>query len=175
MTTDTREALIIANNAEIARREAARSKPTKGATMTTAESPAEQVARLAAETEGAQVLFRCAMCGTGVGIASDRCCGGPLGLDSGDFGPYYYFPPAKPAPPTSRETLAANVLRLRVAKGWTARDLCENVNVPGAVYTFSDITELWDGFRAWDPDVLDALAAALDTTPAALLTPETEA
>lgn len=146
----------------------------KGATMTTSD-PAAEVARLAAETDGAQILFRCSTCGTGVGVAGDRCCGGPLGLDSGDFGPYYYFPPAKPAPPTSRETLAANVLRLRVAKGWTARDLCENVNVPGAVYTFSDITELWDGFRAWDPDIIDALAAALNTTPAALLTPETEA
>lgn len=148
----------------------------KGATMT--ESPAEQVARLAAETEGAEVYYACNNCefvlwvsdGT-EGDTGTQCSHDPQGIT----GPYYYFPPAKPAPPTSRETLAANVLRLRVAKGWTARDLCENVNVPGAVYTFSDITELWDGFRAWDPDVLDALAAALDTSPAALLTPDTEA
>jgi hypothetical protein len=174
MTTDTREALIIANNAEIARREAARSKPTKGATMTTAESPAEQVARLAAETEGAQVLFRCAMCGTGVGIASDRCCGGPLGLDSGDFGPYYYFPPTKPAPPSSRETLAANVRRLREAKGWKIE--CLLARLPSGYQHSTKWLETVERSDFSEDHVnlaeLADLAAALDTTPAELLTPQ---
>ncbi len=138
---------------------------TQGATMTT-ESPAEQVARLAAETEGAKVRYYCDEC--------DSLVDNTLDCGHNDYftGPYYYFPQAKPAPPRSRPTLAENVLRLRVAKGWTERDLCAHLVTPGAVYTFGDISEMWDGFRAWDPDLLDALAKALDTSPAALLTPQ---
>lgn len=152
----------------------------KGATMTTAD-PAAEVARLAAETEGARVYYACNNCefvlwvsdGT-EGDTGTQCGHDPQGIT----GPYYYFPPAKPAPPTSRETLAANVKRLREAKGWNSGELSD-VAYPHAEGTYATVQAAWiDRVERClnnvitTPDDLDALAKALDTTPAALLTPQ---
>lgn len=141
----------------------------KGATMT--ESPAEQVARLAAETEGAKLYYACDNCefvlwsGDGTeGDTGTQCGHDPQGI----IGPLYYFPPAKPAPPTSRETLAANVKRLREAKGWTVNDLSRE-----SEWNRMYVVDVENENHAVSLDFIDALAKALDTTPAALLTPET--
>lgn len=133
----------------------------------TTESPAEQVARLAAETEGADVLWHCDGCKDWwyVDPRDRKSCG----HDGSDItGPLYYFPPAKPAPPSSRETLAANVKRLREAKGWTVNDLSRE-----SEWNRMYVVDVENENHAVSLDFIDALAKALDTTPAALLTPET--
>lgn len=142
----------------------------KGATMKESD-PAAGVARLAAETEGALVLHYCDKCEDMVTATTPDCGHADYALT----GPYYYFPPAKPAPPTSRETLAANVKRLREAKGWHPFDLAKEFDK--AYGTSTTQAGYIDGIECGDDTVgfaeLDALAKALDTTPAALLTPET--
>lgn len=151
----------------------------KGATMT--ESPAEQVARLAAETEGAEVYYACDNCefvlwvsdGT-EGDTGTQCSHDPQGIT----GPYYYFPPTKPAPPSSRATLAANIERLRICRFWSLRDLALRAAEIGGMGVEHWIwsLEALDNESLEDPSFriagLDALAKALDTTPAELLTPQ---
>lgn len=147
----------------------------------TTESPSEQVARLAAETEGAKVYYACDNCefvlwvsdGT-EGDTGTQCGHDPQGI----VGPMYLFPPAKPAPPTSRETLAANVERLRICKFWSIRDLATRAAEIGGMGIEHWIwsIEALDDESLEDPSFriagLDALAAAFDTSPAALLTPQ---
>ena len=147
----------------------------KGAPMTT-ESPTEQVARLAAETEGAEVLWKCGRCGK---LDSCKTCFCPeffAGIEP--RGPLYYFPPTKPAPPSSRETLAANVRRLRKERGWTIEELVRRGRLDVILVCPAESLNAWEqatGFEDDGPldlDLLDALAKALDTTPAELLTPQ---
>lgn len=136
------------------------------------ESPAEQVARLAAETEGARECWYCSKCGAlYVDFAG---CDHPAENICGPFVALAKDPEPKPAPPSSRETLAANVLRLRKDYGWSRKKLGEQVFPdrcgPADCIGFieENSLDIYD-----DPFAeLDALAKALDTTPAALLTPQ---
>jgi len=108
------------------------------------------------------------------GDTGTQCGHDPQGI----VGPMYLFPPAKPAPPTSRETLAANVERLRICKFWSIRDLATRAAEIGGMGIEHWIwsIEALDDESLEDPSFriagLDALAAAFDTSPAALLTPQ---
>lgn len=123
---------------------------------------------LAGQSNGVK-LWACPSCDTGT-----QCGHDPQGI----VGPMYLFPPAKPAPPTSRETLAANVERLRICKFWSIRDLATRAAEIGGMGIEHWIwsIEALDDESLEDPSFriagLDALAAAFDTSPAALLTPQ---
>lgn len=68
-------------------------------------------------------------------------------------------------------TVGKNLKRLRTAGGMTTRVLAASLAENGAPMSASGISEIENGRRGVNVDQLTALAAALDVSPLALLTP----
>jgi len=71
-------------------------------------------------------------------------------------------------------TVGKNLKRIRTAAGMTTRVLAASLAENGAPMSPSGISEMENGRRGVNVDQLTALAAALEVSPAALLTPITD-